>query len=144
LSCRHAQVPPICRLLPARIDASDARRTATGIQMPIKKPDGAAAGLVLLFSFSEYAPEPNPETKKKDVVWFALNEARPLFAFAGIRVEIGCCGCHGITECDEAGTNSLIGSCEQNIRKVSVRPLMLPRAPREITPVWPKKISNAD
>jgi hypothetical protein len=26
-------------------------------------------------SFSEYAPEPNPETKKKDVFWFALNEA---------------------------------------------------------------------
>ena len=24
------------------------------------------------------------ETKKKDVVWFALNEDRPLFAFAGI------------------------------------------------------------
>jgi putative SOS response-associated peptidase YedK len=34
-------------------------------------------------SFAEYAPEPNPETKKKDVVWFALNEDRPLFAFAG-------------------------------------------------------------
>jgi putative SOS response-associated peptidase YedK len=26
----------------------------------------------------------NPETKKKDVVWFALNEDRQLFAFAGI------------------------------------------------------------
>jgi putative SOS response-associated peptidase YedK len=38
-------------------------------------------------SFSEYAPEPNPETKKKDVVWFALNEDRPLFAFAGIWTE---------------------------------------------------------
>jgi hypothetical protein len=36
--------------------------------------------------FAEYAPEPNPETKK-DVVWFALNEDRPLFAFAGIRTE---------------------------------------------------------
>jgi putative SOS response-associated peptidase YedK len=32
----------------------------------------------------QYAPEPNPETKKKDVVWFALNDDRPLFAFAGI------------------------------------------------------------
>jgi putative SOS response-associated peptidase YedK len=40
--------------------------------------------LVLANSFAEYAPEPNPETKKKDVVWFALNEDRPLFAFAGI------------------------------------------------------------
>ena len=38
-------------------------------------------------SFAEYAPEPNPETKKKDVVWFALNENRPLAAFAGIRTE---------------------------------------------------------
>ena len=35
-------------------------------------------------SFAEYSPEPNPETKKKDVVWFALNDDRPLFAFAGI------------------------------------------------------------
>jgi putative SOS response-associated peptidase YedK len=31
-------------------------------------------------SFAEYAPEANPETKKKDVVWFALEEGRPLFA----------------------------------------------------------------
>jgi putative SOS response-associated peptidase YedK len=38
-------------------------------------------------SFSEYAPEPNPETKKKDVVWFALNDDRPLTAFAGIWTE---------------------------------------------------------
>ena len=40
--------------------------------------------LVPANSFAEYAPEPNPETKKKDVVWFALDEDRPLFAFAGI------------------------------------------------------------
>ena len=40
--------------------------------------------LVPANSFAEYAPEPNPETKKKDVVWFALNEDRPLFAFGGI------------------------------------------------------------
>ena len=41
-------------------------------------------GLVPANSFAEYAPESNPETKKKDVVWFALNEERPPFAFAGI------------------------------------------------------------
>ena len=35
-------------------------------------------------SFAEYAPEPNPATGKKDVVLFALNDDRPLFAFAGI------------------------------------------------------------
>ena len=40
--------------------------------------------LVPASSFSEYAPEPNPATGKKDVVWFALNPDRPLFAFAGI------------------------------------------------------------
>jgi putative SOS response-associated peptidase YedK len=33
--------------------------------------------LVPANSFAEYAPEPNPETKKKDVVWFALNDDRP-------------------------------------------------------------------
>jgi putative SOS response-associated peptidase YedK len=41
--------------------------------------------LVPANSFAEYAPEPNPETK--DVVWFALNEDRPLFAFGGIWTE---------------------------------------------------------
>ena len=30
----------------------------------------------------------NPETKKKDVVWFALNEDRLLFAFGGLWTEI--------------------------------------------------------
>jgi putative SOS response-associated peptidase YedK len=40
--------------------------------------------LVPFNSFAEYAPEPNPETKKKDVVWFALSDDRPLAAFAGI------------------------------------------------------------
>jgi putative SOS response-associated peptidase YedK len=35
--------------------------------------------LVPANSFAEYAPKTNPETKKKDVVWFALNEERPLF-----------------------------------------------------------------
>jgi putative SOS response-associated peptidase YedK len=43
--------------------------------------------LVPFNSFAEYAPEPNPETKKKDVVWFALNDDRPLAAFAGLWTE---------------------------------------------------------
>jgi putative SOS response-associated peptidase YedK len=33
--------------------------------------------LVPANSFAEYAPESNPETGKKDVVWFALNVDRP-------------------------------------------------------------------
>ena len=36
--------------------------------------------LVPANSFSEYAPEPNPVTRKKDVPWFALDDDRPLFA----------------------------------------------------------------
>jgi putative SOS response-associated peptidase YedK len=43
--------------------------------------------LVPFNSFAEYAPETNPDTKKKDVVWFARHEARPLCAFAGIWTE---------------------------------------------------------
>jgi putative SOS response-associated peptidase YedK len=43
--------------------------------------------LVPANSFAEYAPEANPETKKKDVVWFALDDDRPLTAFAGIWTE---------------------------------------------------------
>jgi putative SOS response-associated peptidase YedK len=43
--------------------------------------------LVPANSFAEYAPEPNPATGKKDVVWFGLNDDRPLFAFAGIWTE---------------------------------------------------------
>ena len=33
--------------------------------------------LVPFNSFAEYAPEPNPETKKKDVVWFATTMIGP-------------------------------------------------------------------
>jgi putative SOS response-associated peptidase YedK len=43
--------------------------------------------LVPFNSFAEYAPEPNPKTRKKDVVWFARDESRPLAAFAGIWTE---------------------------------------------------------
>jgi putative SOS response-associated peptidase YedK len=43
--------------------------------------------LVPFNSFAEYAPEPNPETKKKDVVWFGINDDRALTCFAGIWTE---------------------------------------------------------
>jgi putative SOS response-associated peptidase YedK len=43
--------------------------------------------LVPVSSFSEYAPQPNPATGKKDIVWFALDPNRPLFAFAGVWTE---------------------------------------------------------
>jgi putative SOS response-associated peptidase YedK len=44
-------------------------------------------GLVTANSFAEYAPEPNPATKKKDIVWFALNDNRPLLAFGDVWTE---------------------------------------------------------
>jgi putative SOS response-associated peptidase YedK len=40
--------------------------------------------LVPATSFCEPTDKPLPETGKKDWVWFALGEDRPLFAFAGI------------------------------------------------------------
>jgi putative SOS response-associated peptidase YedK len=40
--------------------------------------------LVPFNSFSEYAPRPIPVTKRKDVVWFAHDDSRPLSSFAGI------------------------------------------------------------
>ena len=49
--------------------------------------------LVPANSFAEYAPEPNPATGKKDVVWFALNDDRSLFAFGGLWTEFK--GDHG-------------------------------------------------
>jgi putative SOS response-associated peptidase YedK len=43
--------------------------------------------LVPFNSFAEYAPAPNPETKKKDIVWLAINDDRPLTCLAGIWTE---------------------------------------------------------
>jgi putative SOS response-associated peptidase YedK len=43
--------------------------------------------LVPANSFCRVCAGAEPETKKKDVVWFALNDDRPLFAFGGIWTE---------------------------------------------------------
>ncbi len=40
--------------------------------------------LVPFTSFSEYAPEPDPGTGRRDIVWFARDEARSLAVFAGL------------------------------------------------------------
>jgi putative SOS response-associated peptidase YedK len=63
--------------------------------------------LVPANSFSEYAPEPNPATGKKDVVWFAIDDARPLFAFAGIWTEYR--GDRGTKSKPIAGPHSVYG-----------------------------------
>jgi putative SOS response-associated peptidase YedK len=61
---------------------TDIRNTSSPHWRMWLKPENRC--LVPANSSAEYAPEPNPETKKKDVVWFALDESRPLFCFAGI------------------------------------------------------------
>lgn len=43
--------------------------------------------LVPATSFSEYSQEVDPETGKKPLHWFALNDKEPLFFFAGIWTE---------------------------------------------------------
>jgi putative SOS response-associated peptidase YedK len=71
--------------------------------------------LVPFNSFAEYAPEPDPETKKKDVVWFALNEERPLAAFAGIWTGKG-----GV--CRKVGaTANLDSSCARRLERSADR-----------------------
>lgn len=40
--------------------------------------------LVPFTSFSEYAPDANPAKGARDIVWFALDESRPLAFFAGL------------------------------------------------------------
>jgi putative SOS response-associated peptidase YedK len=82
--------------------------------------------LVPANSFAEYAPEPNPETStsKKDVVWFALNEDRPLFAFAGIWTTIN--GDRGTKSKPIPGPHLVYG--------------FLTTSPNQVdTPIWPTR-----
>jgi putative SOS response-associated peptidase YedK len=65
--------------------ATNIRNTSSPHWRSWLKPENRC--LVPFNSFAEYAPEPNPETKKKDVVWFAINDDRPLTCFAGIWTE---------------------------------------------------------
>jgi putative SOS response-associated peptidase YedK len=65
---------------PRSTSASPQKATGTGTAEPNRC-------LVPFNSFAEYAPEPNPETKEKDVVWFPINEDGPLTCFAGIWTE---------------------------------------------------------
>jgi putative SOS response-associated peptidase YedK len=73
--------------LPAHLARSSSwiSTSSTSSRTRTTKPESRC--LVPANSFAEYAPEPNPSTGKKDVVWFALNDDRSLFAFAGIWTE---------------------------------------------------------
>ena len=64
------------------VPVTNVRNTASGHWREWLKAENRC--LVPVTSFAEYAPEPDPVTKKKDIVWFALNDNRPPFAFAGL------------------------------------------------------------
>jgi putative SOS response-associated peptidase YedK len=64
---------------------TNVRNTASPHWRAWLKPENRC--LVPANSFAEFAPELNPATGKKDIVWFALIDDRPLFAFAGIWTE---------------------------------------------------------
>lgn len=65
-------------------------------------------------SFSEYAPKPHPATGKKDIVWFALDRDRPLFAFAGFWTPWTCA--RGTKKEPVEGNHTVFGflTCEPN------------------------------
>lgn len=66
---------------PPRSPVTNIRSTSSPHWRGWLKPESRC--LVPANSFAEYAPEPNPETKKKDVLWFALDESRTLFLLCG-------------------------------------------------------------
>jgi putative SOS response-associated peptidase YedK len=76
---RWGMPPPPKSLWP---QVTNIRNTSSPHWRGLLKPENRC--LVPFNSFAEYAPKPNPDTQKKDVVWFALNVDRPLSAFAGI------------------------------------------------------------
>jgi putative SOS response-associated peptidase YedK len=64
------------------LPVTNIRNVSSPFWRPWLKPEYRC--LVPVTSFSEYEAEPNPETGKKDIVWFSLSDERPLFAFAGL------------------------------------------------------------
>lgn len=86
----------------------------------------ASRCLVPFTSFSEYAPEPNPVTKRKDVVWFALSEERPLAFFAGIWTRWD--GVRGTKANPVPGPHDLYGflTCEPNAVVKPIHPKAMP------------------
>lgn len=82
--------------------------------------------LVPFTSFSEYAPMPNPATGRKDVVWFALDESRPLAFFAGLWTRWN--GTRGTRAAPVEGQHELFGflTCEPNGVVAPIHPKAMP------------------
>lgn len=82
--------------------------------------------LVPFTSFSEFAPEPDPVTRRKDVVWFALSEERPLAFFAGLWTRWK--GTRGTRTNPIEGEHELFGflTCEPNGLVKPIHPKAMP------------------
>ncbi|MFC0199669.1 SOS response-associated peptidase [Paracoccus rhizosphaerae] len=82
--------------------------------------------LVPATAFSEYGQKPDPVTKRKPLHWFALNEARPLFFFAGIWTAWS--GTRGSMKTPRPGEHQLFAflTCEPNAVVKPIHPKAMP------------------
>lgn len=82
--------------------------------------------LVPATAFSEYGIRPDPVTKRKPLHWFALDETRPLFFFAGIWTPWR--GTRGSMRTPRPGDHELFAflTCEPNAVVGRVHPKAMP------------------
>ncbi len=77
-------------------------------------------------AFSEYGQTPDPVTKRKPLHWFALDDTRPLFFFAGIRTHWH--GTRGSNRTPRPGDHELFAflTTEANARVRPIHPKAMP------------------
>ena len=77
-------------------------------------------------AFSEYGSTPDPKTKRKPLHWFALDDSRPLFFFAGIWTPWQ--GTRGSMKNPRTGEHQLFAflTCEPNAVVKPVHPKAMP------------------
>nr|WP_103175049.1 SOS response-associated peptidase [Paracoccus sp. SY] len=82
--------------------------------------------LVPATAFSEYGQKPDPVSKRKPLHWFALDESRPLFFFAGIWTPWT--GTRGSMKTPRPGEHQLFAflTCEPNTVVGKVHPKAMP------------------
>jgi putative SOS response-associated peptidase YedK len=87
---------------------------------------GDSRCVVPVTSFSEYGQVPDPVTERKPLHWFALDETRPLFFFAGIWTPWH--GTRGSMRTPRPGAHELFAflTCEPNAVVGQVHPKAMP------------------
>lgn len=82
--------------------------------------------LVPATAFSEYGQKPDPATKRKPLHWFALDETRPLFFFAGLWTPWT--GTRGSMKTPRPGEHHLFAflTCEPNTVVKPIHPKAMP------------------